>query len=60
MSEPEKLRAQVRSMALLCAVFGPTLAALAYIHLGLEALRHLRQGAVVTIVGIPTIGKELK
>lgn len=29
MSEPEKLRAQVRSMALLCAVFGPTLAALA-------------------------------
>ena len=44
----------------LLGLLTPTLAALAYIHLGLEALRHLRQGAVVTIVGIPTIGKELK
>lgn len=33
-------------------LLAPTLAALAYIHYGLEALRRMRQGAVVTIIDI--------
>jgi len=44
------------AMALLAHVpflglLAPSLAALAYIHFGLEALRRLRQGAVVTVIG---------
>ncbi|MBI4740976.1 MAG: EI24 domain-containing protein [Betaproteobacteria bacterium] len=35
----------------LIGLLAPTLAALAYIHYTLEALRQLRQGAIVTIVG---------
>lgn len=38
----------------LIGLLAPTLAALAYIHYTLEALRQLRQGAIVTVVG----GKE--
>ncbi len=38
----------------LIGLLAPTLAALAYIHYTLEALRQLRQGAIVTIV----VGKE--
>jgi hypothetical protein len=38
----------------LIGLLAPTLAALAYIHYTLEALRQLRQGAIVTIAG----GKE--
>ena len=43
------------AMALLAHVpflglLAPSLAALAYIHFGLEALRRLRQGAVVAVI----------
>jgi CysZ protein len=38
----------------------PTLAALAYTHYCLEALRRLRQGAVVTVIGQQPILKELR
>ena len=37
----------------------PTLAALAYTHYCLEALRRLRQGAVVTVIGQQSL-KELR
>ena len=35
----------------LLGLLAPSLAALAYIHFGLEALRRLRQGAVVSVIG---------
>jgi len=38
----------------------PTLAALAYAHYCLEALRRLRQGTVVTVIGKQPIMKELR
>jgi hypothetical protein len=34
----------------LIGLLAPTLAALAYVHYGLEALRKIRQGAIVTII----------
>jgi hypothetical protein len=38
----------------------PSLAALAYVHYCLEALRGLRQGAVVTVIGeLPTVKEAI-